>query len=99
MPNIRPLETLHNALSLRQLDFFLEYATSANFKTPGQSPPRLMPRTVVNAAGCGLPQAPGQPDNCKSDLPPMKGPCFLAEVVIGQQVTNHFETFELIRFL
>jgi inositol hexakisphosphate/diphosphoinositol-pentakisphosphate kinase len=66
MPSIRPLETLHNALSLRQLDFFLEYATSANFKTPCQSPPRLMPRTVLNAAAHGLPQAPGQQqDGCK----------------------------------
>eukprot|EP00096_Caligus_rogercresseyi_P004244 TRINITY_DN1843_c0_g1_i3.p1 TRINITY_DN1843_c0_g1~~TRINITY_DN1843_c0_g1_i3.p1 ORF type:complete len:639 (+),score=149.02 TRINITY_DN1843_c0_g1_i3:189-2105(+) len=39
MPTIRPLETLHNALSLRQLDEFLGYITSANFKTPSTSPP------------------------------------------------------------
>ena len=33
-PTIRPLETLHNALSLRQVDTFLDHVTSANFKTP-----------------------------------------------------------------
>ena len=32
MPGIRPLETLHNALSLRQLDAFLGFVTSATFK-------------------------------------------------------------------
>lgn len=38
VPGIRPLETLHNALSLRQLDSFLGYVTSTNFKTPSPSP-------------------------------------------------------------
>merc|ERR1719411_904344 len=38
MPNIRPLETLHNSLSLRQLDAFLEYVTQTNFKTPCPTP-------------------------------------------------------------
>merc|ERR1719323_2697068 len=38
-PGVRPLETLHNSLSLRQLDSFLGYVTSANFKAPNQSPP------------------------------------------------------------
>jgi len=37
-PTIRPLETLHNALSLRQVDTFLDHVTSANFKTPNHSP-------------------------------------------------------------
>ena len=37
-PNIRPLETLHNALSLRQVDGFLEQITAANYKTPTLSP-------------------------------------------------------------
>jgi len=37
-PTIRPLETLHNALSLRQIDTFLDHVTSANFKTPTHSP-------------------------------------------------------------
>jgi len=32
-PSIRPLETLHNALSLRQVDSFLEQITNANYKT------------------------------------------------------------------
>ena len=38
MPSIRPLETLHNSLSLRQLDAFLEYVTATIFKTPCPSP-------------------------------------------------------------
>merc|ERR1719400_308556 len=41
-PTIRPLETLHNALSLCQVDSFLNHVTTANFKTPGSSP-RLLP--------------------------------------------------------
>ncbi|XP_021941096.1 inositol hexakisphosphate and diphosphoinositol-pentakisphosphate kinase-like isoform X5 [Zootermopsis nevadensis] len=41
VPPIRPLETLHNALSLRQLDSFLEVMTSAPlFRTPTSSPPK-----------------------------------------------------------
>ena len=37
-PTIRPLETLHNALSLRHINTFLDHVTSANFKTPTHSP-------------------------------------------------------------
>ncbi|XP_065366301.1 inositol hexakisphosphate and diphosphoinositol-pentakisphosphate kinase isoform X9 [Calliphora vicina] len=41
VPPIRPLETLHNALSLKQLDHFLEKMTSAPlFKTPTCTPPK-----------------------------------------------------------
>ena len=38
VPPIRPLETLHNALSLKQLDAFLERMTTIQFKTPASSP-------------------------------------------------------------
>ncbi|GFQ95473.1 inositol hexakisphosphate and diphosphoinositol-pentakisphosphate kinase [Trichonephila clavata] len=37
VPTIRPLETLHNALSLRQLDSFLERMTSPTFRVSLQS--------------------------------------------------------------
>ena len=37
-PSIRPLETLHNALSLRQVDNFLEQITNNNYRTPTTSP-------------------------------------------------------------
>lgn len=41
VPPIRPLETLHNALSLKQLDTFLEKMTTVTlFKTPASSPPK-----------------------------------------------------------
>merc|ERR1712215_588285 len=36
-PTIRPLETLHNALSLRQVDAFLDHVTSANFRPRNSS--------------------------------------------------------------
>ncbi|XP_043280973.1 inositol hexakisphosphate and diphosphoinositol-pentakisphosphate kinase 2 isoform X10 [Venturia canescens] len=42
VPPIRPLETLHNALSLRQLDSFLDMMTNASlFRTPASSPPKF----------------------------------------------------------
>ena len=40
MPSIRSLETLHNALSLKQLDAFLHYISTTAFKTPCPSPAR-----------------------------------------------------------
>ncbi|XP_063908216.1 inositol hexakisphosphate and diphosphoinositol-pentakisphosphate kinase 2-like isoform X14 [Zophobas morio] len=41
VPPIRPLETLHNALSLRQIDTFLEQMTAAPlFRTPSSTPPK-----------------------------------------------------------
>lgn len=41
VPPIRPLETLHNALSLRQLDTFLDRMTHALlYRTPVSSPPK-----------------------------------------------------------
>ncbi|XP_050725951.1 inositol hexakisphosphate and diphosphoinositol-pentakisphosphate kinase 2-like isoform X8 [Eriocheir sinensis] len=41
VPSIRPLETLHNALALRQLDAFLERMALAQFRTPLSSPPKM----------------------------------------------------------
>ncbi|XP_077268975.1 inositol hexakisphosphate and diphosphoinositol-pentakisphosphate kinase isoform X4 [Temnothorax americanus] len=44
VPPIRPLETLHNALSLRQLDSFLDMMTMAPlYRTPASSPPKSSP--------------------------------------------------------
>ncbi|XP_077300775.1 inositol hexakisphosphate and diphosphoinositol-pentakisphosphate kinase isoform X4 [Arctopsyche grandis] len=41
VPPIRPLETLHNALSLKQLDMFLDQVTfTPLFRTPASSPPK-----------------------------------------------------------
>ncbi|KAI4499714.1 hypothetical protein M0802_005284 [Mischocyttarus mexicanus] len=50
VPPIRPLETLHNALSLRQLDSFLEMMTGTPlFRTPASSPPKYpSPGGLVN---------------------------------------------------
>nr|CAD7392079.1 unnamed protein product [Timema cristinae] len=50
VPPIRPLETLHNALSLRQLDAFLDIMTSAPlFRTPASSPPKY-PSTPLSSS-------------------------------------------------
>ncbi|KAH8285716.1 hypothetical protein KR044_003142, partial [Drosophila immigrans] len=49
VPPIRPLETLHNALSLRKLDSFLQDMILAQiFKTPTGSPPRAHDAAVAN---------------------------------------------------
>ena len=54
VPPIRPLETLHNALSLRQLDAFLEVMTSLPlFRTPASSPPKN-PSTPLPATSAQL---------------------------------------------
>ncbi|XP_060662661.1 inositol hexakisphosphate and diphosphoinositol-pentakisphosphate kinase isoform X1 [Drosophila nasuta] len=51
VPPIRPLETLHNALSLRKLDSFLQDMILAQiFKTPTGSPPRVHDATGANAS-------------------------------------------------
>ncbi|XP_044737753.1 inositol hexakisphosphate and diphosphoinositol-pentakisphosphate kinase isoform X2 [Chrysoperla carnea] len=49
VPPIRPLETLHNALSLRQLDEFLERMTcpSTMMRTPASSPPKSCPLPAI----------------------------------------------------
>ncbi|XP_031778446.1 inositol hexakisphosphate and diphosphoinositol-pentakisphosphate kinase 2 isoform X32 [Nasonia vitripennis] len=52
VPPIRPLETLHNALSLRQLDAFLEMMTGVPlFRTPASSPPKLPSPVGAGTAG------------------------------------------------
>lgn len=44
------METLHNALSLRQLDTFLEQMTTAPlFKTPTSSPPKYPSTPLMTA--------------------------------------------------
>lgn len=53
---IRPLETLHNALSLRQLDNFLEFVTTANFRTPSHTPPRVGDSHEDSEEGLSLPK-------------------------------------------
>ncbi|CAH0551018.1 unnamed protein product [Brassicogethes aeneus] len=53
VPPIRPLETLHNALSLRQIDCFLDQMTAAPlFRTPSSTPPRY-PSTPLPTPGAG----------------------------------------------
>ncbi|KAH8286688.1 hypothetical protein KR018_012230, partial [Drosophila ironensis] len=63
VPPIRPLETLHNALSLRKLDSFLQDMILAQiFKTPTGSPPRgfevANPMPAVSSMTLGTNQEP-----------------------------------------
>ncbi|XP_037938088.1 inositol hexakisphosphate and diphosphoinositol-pentakisphosphate kinase isoform X4 [Teleopsis dalmanni] len=53
VPPIRPLETLHNALSLKQLDSYLQKMTASALKTPASSPPKN-PSTPVPTASNSL---------------------------------------------
>ncbi|XP_035216868.1 inositol hexakisphosphate and diphosphoinositol-pentakisphosphate kinase-like isoform X2 [Stegodyphus dumicola] len=50
VPTIRPLETLHNALSLKQLDSFLERMTSASFRMSLQAMCKL-PASSSSSSG------------------------------------------------
>ena len=53
VPSIRPLETLHNSLTLSKLEAFLIKMTEGSFRTPVPTPPRY-PSTpcpsMVNSA-------------------------------------------------
>ena len=75
MPMVRPLETLHNALSLRQLDAFLSFVTSANFKTPQNeylpTTPSNKPKALVSTTIEHNEESNGQqPSKHKRSIPP-----------------------------
>ncbi|KAI1280528.1 Inositol hexakisphosphate and diphosphoinositol-pentakisphosphate kinase [Halotydeus destructor] len=55
LPSIRPLETLHNALSLKQLDIFLQKVTSSRFISLPQESKMKLPVEVVNSSGQYVP--------------------------------------------
>ncbi|XP_016956368.1 inositol hexakisphosphate and diphosphoinositol-pentakisphosphate kinase isoform X11 [Drosophila biarmipes] len=62
VPPIRPLETLHNALSLRKLDSFLQDMILAQiFKTPTGSPPRGFAKSTLPAVSSMTLTASNQP--------------------------------------
>ncbi|XP_019865972.2 inositol hexakisphosphate and diphosphoinositol-pentakisphosphate kinase isoform X2 [Aethina tumida] len=53
VPPIRPLETLHNALSLRQIDAFLDHMTAAPlFRTPSSTPPKYPSTPLPTPTQC-----------------------------------------------
>ncbi|XP_039499953.1 inositol hexakisphosphate and diphosphoinositol-pentakisphosphate kinase isoform X17 [Drosophila santomea] len=61
VPPIRPLETLHNALSLRKLDCFLQDMILAQiFKTPTGSPPRGFSKNTLPAVSSMTLTSPNQ---------------------------------------
>ncbi|XP_044317332.1 inositol hexakisphosphate and diphosphoinositol-pentakisphosphate kinase isoform X17 [Drosophila rhopaloa] len=63
VPPIRPLETLHNALSLRKLDSFLQDMILAQiFKTPTGSPPRGFAKSTLPAVSSMALTATNQPE-------------------------------------
>ncbi|XP_044744721.1 inositol hexakisphosphate and diphosphoinositol-pentakisphosphate kinase 2 isoform X3 [Coccinella septempunctata] len=72
VPPIRPLETLHNALSLRQIDAFLDRMTKASlFKTPSSTPPKYPSTPLPTPVG-----SQSTSTNLSSlGEPPLKSPC------------------------
>ena len=62
VPSIRPLETLHNALTLKQMEIFLKKVTDATIRTPMSSPPpnTFFPFKTGNPNPAQLPMTPGQ---------------------------------------
>ncbi|XP_071053987.1 inositol hexakisphosphate and diphosphoinositol-pentakisphosphate kinase isoform X4 [Onthophagus taurus] len=78
VPPIRPLETLHNALSLKQLDNFLEKMTTAPlYKTPSSTPPKYpstpLP-TPTNSIIAGCPGSGHPPLRLQSPSSSWSGP-------------------------
>lgn len=74
MPAIRPLETLHNALSLRQLDAFLERVTAAPvlLGTP-PAPPAPLPHKQPSPTNSECPSvAPPANSKCPAGRPPRR---------------------------
>ncbi|XP_041367953.1 inositol hexakisphosphate and diphosphoinositol-pentakisphosphate kinase 2-like isoform X3 [Gigantopelta aegis] len=49
VPSLHPLETLHNALTFKDMDYFLEQATSTKFATPMPSPHSSVLHAAVTA--------------------------------------------------
>ena len=61
VPSLRPLETLHNNLTFKDVDDFLGIATNTKFVTPIASPPYSMTGLLsiqANAAGMSIPGLP-----------------------------------------
>ncbi|XP_026837619.1 inositol hexakisphosphate and diphosphoinositol-pentakisphosphate kinase isoform X4 [Drosophila erecta] len=72
VPPIRPLETLHNALSLRKLDCFLQDMILAQiFKTPTGSPPRGFSKNTLPAVSSMTLAAPNQAEAQIGRPPPI----------------------------
>ncbi|XP_074107628.1 inositol hexakisphosphate and diphosphoinositol-pentakisphosphate kinase isoform X11 [Cotesia typhae] len=89
VPPIRPLETLHNALSLRQLDSFLEMMASSLFRTPASSPPKISsPGTHPHSLVPGLAIDAINKDYRPGDLEPVR---FISPGYKGQdnEATDH----------
>lgn len=60
VPSLHPLETLHNKLTMKELDDFLTRATTSKFVTPISSPPYsntplASPHVPVTRAPRGIP--------------------------------------------
>ncbi|KAK2149564.1 hypothetical protein LSH36_446g00009 [Paralvinella palmiformis] len=75
VPSIRPLETLHNALTLKQMETFMRAITETAFRTPVSSPCQgtpicLTPRGAAPPMGMlNLSYYPGYSSGCSSSGP------------------------------
>lgn len=73
VPPIRPLETLHNALSLKQIDAFLDRMTTAQlYRTPSSTPPKYPSTPLPTPTGsvvADFGNIPGKSENLKLQSP------------------------------
>ncbi|XP_052802088.1 inositol hexakisphosphate and diphosphoinositol-pentakisphosphate kinase 2-like isoform X5 [Mya arenaria] len=74
VPSLKPLETLHNNLTMRDLDAFLSRATTTKFFTPASSPmvgvtPLVSPRCPEFAKAKSI-SGPSLPSSCSSSAGP-----------------------------
>ncbi|XP_067637668.1 inositol hexakisphosphate and diphosphoinositol-pentakisphosphate kinase isoform X16 [Eurosta solidaginis] len=93
VPPIRPLETLHNALSLKQLDQFLhKMTTSPLFKTPASSPPKhpSTPQQTLQSALQSMCSLEAAPSYLSGD-----SVCHCGETATGQG-QGHEKTFSCV---
>ncbi|XP_073995355.1 inositol hexakisphosphate and diphosphoinositol-pentakisphosphate kinase isoform X4 [Rhodnius prolixus] len=90
VPPIRPLETLHNALSLKQLDTFLE-RVSRNMKTPVSSPPKVpsSPRPS-SPTGTGWSDPPSFVSSSGASSPTPLPEFFLAQRLASNTNSNYY---------
>ncbi|KAL1512848.1 hypothetical protein ABEB36_002365 [Hypothenemus hampei] len=69
VPPIRPLETLHNALSLKQIDAFLDRMTTTQlYRTPSSTPPKNPSTPLPTPTGSGIVEY-GKSDTIKLQSP------------------------------
>ncbi|XP_014240149.1 inositol hexakisphosphate and diphosphoinositol-pentakisphosphate kinase 2 isoform X5 [Cimex lectularius] len=101
VPPIRPLETLHNALSLKQIDSFLD-RMARSFKTPASTPPKVpsSPR-LSSPPGMGWSDPPSFVSSSEASSPTPLPEFFLAQRLGMNPITlsrrDHRDSMEVFK--